>query len=40
MRAVKTGVELFEVAGDVSKSKVLAGEITVSIEFLDGLNVC
>jgi hypothetical protein len=31
---VKTGVEFFEVVGDVSKSKVLAGEIIVSIKFL------
>jgi hypothetical protein len=32
---VKTGFEYFEVEGDVSKSRVLAGEITVSIKFLD-----
>jgi hypothetical protein len=31
---VKTGAEYFEVVGDVSKSSVLAGEITVSIKFL------
>jgi hypothetical protein len=31
---VKTGAEYFEVVGDVSKSRVLAGEITVSIKFL------
>ena len=31
---VKTGVEDFEVVGNVSKSKVFAGEITVSILFL------
>jgi hypothetical protein len=31
---VKTGSEYFEVEGDVSKSRVLAGEITVSIKFL------
>jgi hypothetical protein len=31
---LKIGVEDFEVVGDVSKSRVLAGEITVSIEVL------
>ena len=36
MRVVKIGAEFFEVLGDVSKSRVLAGEITVSIKFLDG----
>jgi hypothetical protein len=36
---VKTGVEFFEVLGEVSKSKVFAGEITVSIELLDDLEV-
>ncbi len=39
MCAVKTGVEFFEVAGEVSKSRVLAGEITVSIGLLDGCKV-
>ncbi len=34
MCVVKTGSEYFEVEGDVSKSRVLAGEITVSIKFL------
>jgi hypothetical protein len=34
VRVVKTGAEYFEVVGDVSKSRVLAGEITVSIKFL------
>ena len=31
---VKTGFEFFEVVGDVSKSRVLAGDITVSINIL------